>query len=104
MKFIIEKNRKMKLVPSIKKLFFLTINKKEIIKFKSIKINDFDALTEWGSSENGIGWIIPFNFSWLKKISCVCVKKLPKIFSSKVMNRIKQKIKIVKINLVNSFL
>ena len=63
MKFIIEKNKKMNLVLLLNMLFFLKINKKETTKLKSIKINDFVALVELGSSENGLGWIIPFNFS-----------------------------------------
>tara|TARA_Y100000992_G_scaffold215113_1_gene148386 strand:+ start:950 stop:1141 length:192 start_codon:yes stop_codon:yes gene_type:complete len=63
MKFIIEKNKKMNLVLLLNMLFFLKINKKETTKLKSIKINDFVALVELRSSENGLGWIIPFNFS-----------------------------------------
>ena len=104
MKFIIEKNKKMNLVLLLNILFFLRINKKEKTKFKSIKINDFVALVELRSSENGLGWIIPFNFSWLKKISCVCIKKFFWIFTSIDIVNIKQKIKIVVMNLINSFL
>ena len=53
----------MNLVLLLNMLFFLKINKKETTKLKSIKINDFVALVELRSSENGLGWIIPFNFS-----------------------------------------
>ena len=55
MKFIIEKNKKINLVLLLNMLFFLRINKKEITKFTRIKINDFVALEELGSSENGLG-------------------------------------------------
>tara|TARA_B100000035_G_scaffold266349_1_gene239033 strand:+ start:582 stop:773 length:192 start_codon:yes stop_codon:yes gene_type:complete len=63
MKFIIEKNKKINLVLLLNMFFFLKINKKEITKFTRININDFVALVELRSSENGLGWIIPFNFS-----------------------------------------
>ena len=104
MKFIIEKNKKINLVLLLNMLFFLKINKKEITKFKISKINDFVALLELRSSENGLGCIIPFNFSWLKNISCVCIKKFLRIFLSIDIVNIKQKIEIVIMNLTNSFL
>ena len=99
-----EKNKKMNFVSFLNILSFLRINKKEITKFKRIKISDFVALTECVSFENGLGWIIPFNFSWFKKISCVCIKKFFKISSSiNIINK-KQNKEIVIINFINSFL